>query len=112
MGLIDTKLNDAMQESRTIRHSVSEFQLSFVDPSGHKSPALGYVGSDWNIQTDLGRTIIWRNGGIDGYSSLIAFNPDKQLGVAILCSCHFADVPPIEIISTAMTFLLYPELFQ
>ena len=107
MGLIDTKLNDAMQESYTIRHPVSEFQLPFVDPSGHESPAHGYVGSDWNIQTDLGRKIIWRNGGIDGYSSLIAFNPDKQLGVAILCSCYFADVPPIEMINTAMTFLLY-----
>ena len=32
--------------------------------------------------------------------------------MAILCSCHFADVPPIEIISTAMTFLLYPELIS
>jgi serine-type D-Ala-D-Ala carboxypeptidase/endopeptidase len=110
MGLIDTKLNDAMQESRTIRHPVTEFQLPFVDPSGHESPAHGYVGSDWNIQTDLGKTIIWRNGGIDGYNSLIAFNPDKQLGVAILCSCFNTDVPPIEIINTAMTFLLYPNL--
>ena len=96
-----------MQESRTIRHPVTEFQLPFVDPSGHKSSALGYVGFDWNIQTDLGKKIIWRNGGINGYSRLIAFNPDKQLGVAILCSCHFSDVPPIEIINTAMTFLLY-----
>jgi CubicO group peptidase (beta-lactamase class C family) len=95
MGLIDTKLNDAMQESRVIRHPVSEFQLPFVDPSGHKSPTYGYVGSDWNIQTDLGRKIIWRNGGIDGYSSLIAFNPDKKTGVAMLCSCFFSDVPPI-----------------
>jgi len=107
MGLIDTKLNDAMQESRTIRHPVTEFQLPFVDPSGHKSPAHGYVGSDWNIQTDLGRKIIWRNGGIDGYSSLIAFNPDKKTGVVILCSCFFSDVPPIEMIDTALTFLLY-----
>ena len=107
MGLIDTKLNDAMQESRAIRHPVTEFQLPFVDPSGHRSPAYGYVGSDWNIQTDLGRKIIWRNGGIDGYSSLIAFNPDKKTGVAMLCSCFFSDVPPIEMMNTAMTFLLY-----
>jgi serine-type D-Ala-D-Ala carboxypeptidase/endopeptidase len=112
MGLIDTKLNNAMQESRTIRHPVTEFQLAFVDPSGHKTPAYGYVGADWNIQTNLGRTIIWRNGGIDGYSSLIAFNPDKKTGVAMLCSCNFSDVPPIEIINTAMTFLLYPEQSQ
>jgi CubicO group peptidase (beta-lactamase class C family) len=107
MGLIDTKLNDAMHESREIRHPVTEFQLPFVDPSGRETPAHGYVGSDWNIQTDLGRTIIWRNGGIDGYSSLIAFNPDKKTGVAILCSCNFSDVPPIEIISTGMTSVLY-----
>ncbi len=107
MGLIDTKLNDAMQQSSTIRHPVTEFQVPFVDPSGHKSPAYGYVGSDWNIQTDLGRKIIWRNGGIDGYSSLIAFNPDKKTGVAMLCSCFFSDVPPIEMIGTAMTFLRY-----
>jgi len=107
MALIDTKLNDPMQESRTVRHPVTEFQLPFVDPSGHKSPAYGYVGSDWNIQTDLGRKIIWRNGGIDGYSSLIAFNPDKKTGVAMLCSCDFTDVPPGEMIDTAIAFLLY-----
>ena len=39
-----------MQESRAIRHSISEFQTSFVDPSGYESPVLGYVGSDRNIQ--------------------------------------------------------------
>ena len=84
MGLIDTKLNDAMQESHAIRHSVSQFQLPFVDPSGHKTPAHGYVGSDWNIQTDLGKKIIWRNGGINGYSSLIAFNPDNLIALHLI----------------------------
>lgn len=107
MGLIDTKLNYAMQETHAIRHPVTEFQLPFVDPSGHKVPTYGYVGSDWNIQTDLGRKIIWCNGGIDGYSSLIAFNPDKKIWVAMLCSCFFSDVSPIEMMNTAITFLLY-----
>ena len=57
--------------------------------------------------TDLGRQVGWHNGGIDGYSSFIGFNPAKQTGLAILCSCYFTDVPPAEMIDTAMTFLLY-----
>ncbi len=35
------------------------------------------------------------------------FNPDKNTGVAMLCSCDFTDVPPGEMIDTALTFLLY-----
>jgi D-alanyl-D-alanine-carboxypeptidase/D-alanyl-D-alanine-endopeptidase len=107
MGLIDTKLNDAMQESHLIRHPFDEIQFSFIDPSGHKSPGHEYIGTVWLTGTDLGRQVIWHNAGIDGYSGIIGFNPAKQIGLAILCSCYFTDVPPIEMIDTAMTFLLY-----
>jgi serine-type D-Ala-D-Ala carboxypeptidase/endopeptidase len=107
LGLIDTKLSGAMQESHSIRHPFSEIQSTFIDPSGHQSPAHEYIGSVWLTQTDLGRKVIWHNGGIDGYSSIVAFNPDKKIGVVMLCSCYFSDVPPIEMINTAMTFLLY-----
>lgn len=33
------------------------------------------------------------SGGIDGYSSYVGFNPTKQEGVVILCSCEGKDMP-------------------
>jgi CubicO group peptidase (beta-lactamase class C family) len=107
MGLIDTKINDAMQASHLIRHPFDEIQPSFEDLSGQRSAGHEYIGSAWLTGTDLGRQVVWHNAGIDGYSGIVGFNPDKQLGVVILCSCFFTDVPPIEMIDTAMTFLLY-----
>jgi len=108
MGLIGTKLNSAMDESHLIRHPFVEIQPTFIDSSGHKSPGHEYIGSVWLIGTDLGRQVVWHNAGIDGYSGIIGFNPAKQTGLAILCSCYFTDVPPIEMINTAMTFLRRP----
>lgn len=112
MGLIDTKINDAMQASHLIRHPFDEIQPTFEDLSGQRSAGHEYIGSAWLVGTDLGRQVIWHNAGIDGYSGIVGFNPAKQLGLVILCSCYFTDVPPIEMIDTAMTFLLYPELSQ
>jgi serine-type D-Ala-D-Ala carboxypeptidase/endopeptidase len=107
MGLIGTKLNGAMDESHLIRHPFDEIQTPFIDPSGHKSPGHEYIGSVWLVGTDLGRQVVWHNAGIDGYSGIIGFDPAKQTGLAIPCSCYFMDVPPAEMIDTAMTFLLY-----
>jgi serine-type D-Ala-D-Ala carboxypeptidase/endopeptidase len=33
-------------------------------------------------------------GAIDGNSSIITFNPSKQIGMVILCSSDIQDVPP------------------
>lgn len=107
MGLIDTKINDAMQENHLIRHPFDEIQPTFEDLSGNNSTGHEYIGSVWLTGTDLGRQVIWHNGGIDGYSGIIGFNPTKQIGLVILCSCYFTDVPPIEMINIAMPFLLY-----
>jgi D-alanyl-D-alanine-carboxypeptidase/D-alanyl-D-alanine-endopeptidase len=96
-----------MQESHLIRHPFNEIQPTFEDLSGYNTTGHEYIGTTWLIGTDLGRQVIWHNGGIDGYSSIIGFNPAKQIGVVMLCSCYFTDVPPIEMIDTAMTFLLY-----
>ena len=107
MELIDTKINDAMQASHLIRHPFNEIQPTFEDLSGQRSTGHEYIGSAWLSATDLGRQVIWHNAGIDGYSGIVGFNPVKQIGLVILCSCYFTDVPPIEMIDTAMTFLLY-----
>jgi serine-type D-Ala-D-Ala carboxypeptidase/endopeptidase len=107
LGLIDTKINAAMDETHSIRYPFYELQVPFKDPSGNESIPYAYIGLSWFSTTDLGTQVVWHNGGIDGYSSFVGFNPSKQIGLVILCSCHFSDVPPIEMLKIAIPFLLY-----
>jgi CubicO group peptidase (beta-lactamase class C family) len=111
LGLIDTKINVAMEETQSIRYPFEELQVPFPDPSGNESIPYAYVGLSWFSTTNLGTQVVWHNGGIDGYSSFVGFNPSKQIGLVILCSCFFTDVPPIEMLKIAIPFLLYyPDL--
>ncbi len=107
IGLIDTKINPAMEETHSIRYPFYELQVPFPDPSGNESTPYAYEGLSWFSTTDLGTQVVWHNGGINGYSSFVGFNPDKQIGLVILCSCYFTDVPPIEMLNIAVPFLLY-----
>jgi CubicO group peptidase (beta-lactamase class C family) len=112
LGLIDTKINSAMQETHSIRYPFEELQVPFPDPSGgNESTPYAYIGLSWFSTTNLGTQVVWHNGGIDGYSSFVGFNPSKQIGLVMLCSCFFTDVPPIEMLKIAIPFLLYyPDL--
>ena len=92
MGLISMQC-----KSHLIRHPFDEIEPTFKDLSGHKSPGHEYIGSVWVSATDLGRQVVWRNAGIDGYSALIGFNPAKQTGLAVVCSCYFTDVTAFRI---------------
>lgn len=107
LGLIDAKINSAMEETHSIRYPFYELQVPFPDPSGNESTPYAYEGLSWFSTTNLGTQVVWHNGGIDGYSSFVGFNPDKQIGLVILCSCFFTDVPPIEMLKIAVPFLLY-----
>ena len=42
MGLIDTKINPAMEETHSIRHPFYELQVPFPDPSGNESIPYAY----------------------------------------------------------------------
>ena len=98
MGLIETKINDVMQETHLIRHS-------FGQSSNYKS-LKDYIGLGWTVTTDFGKEVIWHTGSIDGYTSIIGFNPSTQIGLVILCGCHYSDFSPQEMIDLAIPFLL------
>jgi serine-type D-Ala-D-Ala carboxypeptidase/endopeptidase len=83
LGLIDSKLDGAMQESHLI---IQAAQFKNI------SSCYGYTGLGWRILTDLGTEIISHPGGINGYNSFIGFNPAKQIGIVLLCSCDNTDV--------------------
>jgi hypothetical protein len=55
--------------------------------------SASYVGLGWFIDTNLSSEVIQHSGGIDGYSSFIGFNPTKQEGAVLLCSCEGKDMP-------------------
>lgn len=86
MGLIHTKINDSLQYTHLIRHQ--DYTVT-----GNLSPThdfmVSYTGLTWNILTNLGGedTVVNHSGGINGYTSYIAFNPTKQIGLVVLCSC-------------------------
>jgi D-alanyl-D-alanine-carboxypeptidase/D-alanyl-D-alanine-endopeptidase len=82
LGLIKTKINDIIEETHLIK---SEYQQPPATKStgelfsSNKSLSTSYVGLGWFIDTNLGAEIIQHSGAIDGYSSFIGFNPDKQV---------------------------------
>jgi CubicO group peptidase (beta-lactamase class C family) len=104
IGLIQTKIKDAIQETHLIRHS---FGHSLEESSDHKLLTEDYIGLGWTITTDFGKEAIWHTGSIDGYTSIIGFNPSTQIGLVILCGCDYRDFPPSELINLAIPFLLY-----
>lgn len=104
MGLVKTKLNDAMQETQLIRHTINHLLPNDESASFHTdkfdSDKLGiYVGLGWMITTNFGQEMIWHSGSTpDGYNAFIAFNPAKQQGLVILCRVDASNVNISDII--------------
>jgi serine-type D-Ala-D-Ala carboxypeptidase/endopeptidase len=93
MDFIHTSINDIIQETHLIRHAYPEAPSLHFDSINNKSLSASYVGLGWFIDSNLGTEVIQHSGGIDGYSTFIGFNPTKQEGVVLLCSCETKDMP-------------------
>ncbi len=85
MDLIHTKINDILQDTHLIRHE--EKTIANLSTTATQSLLAVYISLEWNIITNLGTEGIYQTGAIDGYLTIIGFNPSKQIGLAILCSC-------------------------
>lgn len=96
-----------MHGRNSIWYPFYELQVSLSHPSGNESIPYAHIGRSWFIIANSGNQVIWHNGGIVGYSPFVGFNQFKQIGLAILSSCYFIDVPPIEMLKIAIPFLLY-----
>ncbi len=92
MGLIKTKLYDAMQESHLIRHSTGVSLPNNLQASNNTSMTGSYVGLGWIITTNFGQEIIWHNGiTLGGYNAFMAFNPTNERGIVILSSADYTN---------------------
>ena len=86
LGLIDTKINNAMQESHIIIHD-SRLGKAF------SNNYTAYVSLGWIIATDFGIQIVEHNGETaDGYNSFIALNTSKERGIVIIASASSIDI--------------------
>src|ERR1043166_8051619 len=82
LGLIHTKLDDAIQLQQLIRHPAI-----IANPMNYTE----YVGLGWRILTNFGTEVIAHTGAINGWNANVAFIPSKQIGVVALCSCDPTD---------------------
>ena len=86
LGLIDTKINNAMKESHIIIHD-SRLGKAF------SNNYTAYVSLGWIIATNFGTQIVEHNGETaDGYNSFIALNPLKERGIVIIASASSVDI--------------------
>ncbi|HKR73632.1 MAG TPA: serine hydrolase domain-containing protein [Candidatus Nitrosocosmicus sp.] len=99
IGLMQTKLKIPIEDTHLIRHS-------FGQSSENKS-LKDYIGLGWTVTTDFGREVIWHTGSIDGYTSVIGFNPTKQIGLIILCGCNYDDYSLQDMVNLVIPFLIH-----
>jgi serine-type D-Ala-D-Ala carboxypeptidase/endopeptidase len=93
MGLIKTKLDNAMQESHLIRHSTGFVLPNNLKASSNTNNIGVYVGLGWLITTNYGHEIVWHNGAtVSGYNAYMAFNPTTERGIVILCSVALENI--------------------
>ena len=92
LGLIDTRINNAMKESHIIIHD-SRLGKSF------SNNYTAYVSLGWIIATNFGTQIVEHNGEtVDGYNSFIALNPSKERGIVIIASASSIDIDVANIV--------------
>ncbi|HYG00351.1 MAG TPA: serine hydrolase domain-containing protein [Candidatus Saccharimonadales bacterium] len=82
IGLIKTSLEEAMQDSHSIRLYTNQ----------SAGPDDIYVGLGWFSSTNFGSQIIWHNGEVSGYNSFAGFNPVTQRGVVVLSNTIPQDI--------------------
>src|ERR671937_352717 len=82
LGLIHTKLDDAIQLQRLIRHPAI-----IANPMNYTE----YIALDWRVLTNFGTMTLSHSGAINGWNANVAFTPTKQIGVVALCSCDSTD---------------------
>ncbi len=76
LGYVKSPLAEAMAEEVSIRR-----------PAGAPDMEIAY---GWHVQTKDGSSIIWHNGGTDGYRTYMGYDPKARAGVVVLSNISTA----------------------
>ena len=82
LGFFHTKLDGAIQLQHLIRHTGI-----IPNPMNYSV----YIALGWGLLTNFGTETLTHAGAINGWNSYVGFNPTKQTGVMLLCSCDSKD---------------------
>ena len=82
LGLLHTKLDDAIHLEHLIRHP-----SIIANPMNYSE----YRALGWRVLTNFGTETITHTGAINGWNAFAGFIPTKQIGVIALCSCDSSD---------------------
>lgn len=94
LGLPASQLERSMRASHQVRESAGQ------DMS---------VGLGWHILSVGEQRIVWHNGGTGGFRTIIAFDPEAQVGVIVLTnSAHGADDIGFHLINPELPLALPP----
>jgi len=100
---VSTKLGQAQsacQSSDLIARSNCQTQQS-TNIQTYKNSEMGL---GWNRTMKNGDIVIWKNGLAGGYSAFIGFNPEKHIGIILLC--NVALFQPFFVDNAVVQFLL------
>lgn len=78
------------KEQLAILHSP---QMSCESPFQGKELPVSTYGLGWFIEPYRGHAMIHHGGAIDGFASQVAFLPEEQIGVVVLCNTNGSVIP-------------------
>ncbi|MEK4053228.1 serine hydrolase [Paenibacillus sp. FSL F4-0087] len=78
------------KEQLAITHSP---QMASDSPFYCKELPVSTYGVGWMIDSYRGHAMIHHGGAIDGFASQVAFLPEEQIGVVVLCNTHGSILP-------------------
>ncbi|CAM3040024.1 serine hydrolase [Paenibacillus taichungensis] len=78
------------KEQLAITHSP---QMASDSPFYCKELPVSTYGLGWMIDSYRGHAMIHHGGAIDGFASQVAFLPEEQIGVVVLCNTHGSILP-------------------
>jgi CubicO group peptidase (beta-lactamase class C family) len=84
-------LESDLREMHAPQTTMPDFpQLSQFPGLGHMSYALGWVSTSYR-----GHSLVWHNGGIDGFYALLSLLPDDHIGVVVLTNLPQGQTPEV-----------------
>ncbi|OPG94056.1 hypothetical protein B2I21_32815 [Chryseobacterium mucoviscidosis] len=78
------------KEQLAVMHSP---QMACTSPFHSKELPVSTYGLGWMIDSYRGHAMIHHGGAIDGFASQVAFLPEEQIGVVVLCNTNGSILP-------------------